>query len=114
MTISDMADGIQGTLLTGTIYKNREVKTGYCCDLLSRVMAQAPKGCAWVTVLSNVNIIAVAELAEIACVIIPEGISVPESTISRAEKENIPVVSAELDSYEISWRIHEALTGGKN
>lgn len=114
LTINDLADCIQGTLLSGTIYKNREITTGYCCDLLSRVMAQAPAGCAWVTVLANVNVIAVAELAEIGCVILPEDIPVPESMISRAEKENIPIISSGMDSYEISWRIHEAITGGKN
>lgn len=113
MTISDVAECIQGTLLSGAIYKNREITTGYCCDLLSRVMAQAPAGCAWVTVLANVNIIAVAELAEIGCIIVPEDIPVPESTVERAEKENIPVLSSAMNSYEISWRLHEALTGGK-
>lgn len=42
----------------------------YCCDLLSCVMGNAPEGCAWVTVMNNINTLAVASLTECAAVIL--------------------------------------------
>ena len=44
---------------------DREVTKVFCCDLLSIAMGKAPADGAWVTVMGNVNTIAVATLAEI-------------------------------------------------
>ena len=38
----------------------REWKGVYCCDLLSHALAHAPAGCAFVTVITNENTLAVA------------------------------------------------------
>ena len=38
----------------------REIEGGYCGDLLSWVMGRADSGSAWVTIMSNINIVAVA------------------------------------------------------
>ena len=48
----------------------REVNAGYCGDLLSDVMANAPVGCIWLTVQGHQNIVAVAVLREMAAVIL--------------------------------------------
>ena len=50
----------------------REVTGGYCGDLLSWVMGRAPAGCVWLTVMGNVNAIAVAVLADVACILLTE------------------------------------------
>lgn len=109
MKVLEFAEVIEGTLLTGAETGEHEIVTGYCCDLLSRVMADAPRDCAWMTVLTHTNIIAVAELAGIGCIVIPGGVAVPQPTLDKAAEENIPVLSTELGCYEISWRLHEAL-----
>ena len=109
MNIQQFVEIINVTLLAGGAPENRAIATGYCCDLLSRVMAEAPKDCAWMTVLTHTNIIAVAELAGIGAIVVPSGIAVPQPTLEKAEQEKIPVISTELGSYEISWRLHEAL-----
>ncbi len=104
-----MADCIQAKVLTGAGAVDNPVTTGYCCDLLSRVMAQAPEGCAWMTVLTHTNIVAVAELVGVGCIIIPENIPVPEATLQKAEEEGVCILSAEAGCYEISWRLHEMM-----
>ena len=38
--------------------EQREIKSVYCCDLLSIVMGKAPADCAWVTVMGNINAVA--------------------------------------------------------
>ena len=109
MNVAKLKKELNGTLLTGEAGEDREIVTGYCCDLLSRVMADAPQHCAWMTVLTHTNIVAVAELANIGCIVVPEGIAVPQPTLDKAAEEKVPILSTELGSYEVSWRLHEAL-----
>ena len=109
MNISELAETINGTLLVKGTGSDQKITTGYCCDLLSHVMADAPQNCAWMTVLTHTNIVAVAELANIGCIVVPEGIEVTQSTLDKAEEENVPIISTVLGSYEISWRLHQAL-----
>ena len=51
---------------------DRSITKPFCCDLLSIAMGRAPAGCAWVTVMGNLNTLAVAALADAACVILAE------------------------------------------
>ncbi len=88
---------------------DQEITGVYCCDLLSRVMANASKGTVWITVLTHTNIIAVAQLGEIGAVVIPEDIPVPEQTVDKAIEEGINIFSSPMSAYEISWRLHEGL-----
>ena len=112
MNVTKLSKLIEGTILTAGDGEEKGISSGYCCDLLSHVMAGAPRDCAWMTVLTHTNIIAVADLAGIGCIVIPEGIGVPPATLEKAEQEGIPLISTELSSYEISWRIHDALKEG--
>ena len=52
----------------------REITGGYAGDLLSWVMGRANAGDAWVTIMSNMNVAAVAQLADVACVVFAEGV----------------------------------------
>ena len=70
-------------------------------------MSHAPKGSAWVTVHTHLNIVAVASIAEISCIIVPEGIQVDEATINRAVEENVIIISSELSTYEICSIAHD-------
>lgn len=79
----------------------REAKGCYVCDLLSRVMARGEEGMVWVTVQTHLNVLAVACLHEFSCVIIPEGIAVPQETLDKANEEGIPVLSGTKTAYEI-------------
>ena len=49
--------------------KSRLVEGGYCGDLLSWVMGRARSGNAWVTIMTNVNVVAVAALTDVSCVV---------------------------------------------
>jgi DRTGG domain. len=105
MKISEFVTKIDAKVLTKNIPDDRKVTGIYCCDLLSWVMSHAQKGDAWITVLTNINIVAVALLTEAACIIIPEGIVMEEAAINRAEKEGVVILSTELDTYKICSRV---------
>lgn len=80
---------------------DKEIESGYTGDLLSWVMANAGNGCAWVTIQSHLNIIAVASLLEMACVIIPEGAEIEQDTLEKATEEGIPLITTEMNAYEV-------------
>ena len=71
------------------------------CDLLSYAMSHAAKGNVWITVQTNINVIAVAVLTEVGCVILPEGLMPDEIAAAKADDEAVPVLSSKLTAYEI-------------
>ena len=77
------------------------------CDLLSWVMAHGCEGMAWVTVQTHMNVVAVAALAEMACVILPENIDMPESILEKATDEGLRVLKSPLSAYTICGRMME-------
>lgn len=80
-----------------------EVISGvYIGDLLSWVMGRATKGDAWITIMTNVNILAVASLAEVSCIILAEGTEIDTELVKTAESKGINVISSPLSAYEIA------------
>lgn len=108
MNVGEFAQKINAEVLTGKTGLERQVGGLYACDLLSRVIGHSLKGDAWITVHTNLNIVAVALLAELSCIIIPEGIKVEQATISRALLEGIPVLSSCNGTYKICCTAHAA------
>ena len=53
---------------------------------------QRKKWRVWITVQTHMNIVAVAVLTEIACIIIPEGIQVEEEVLNKAENEGVVIL----------------------
>lgn len=107
MLMSEWVKKLGGDVLTGVIEKDIEVTGIYCGDLLSWVMSHAAKGSAWITVHTHLNIVAVASLTELSCIIIPENIKVDEPTIQKAKDENVIIISSELTTYQICCIAHE-------
>lgn len=101
MKVKDIVEKMDLKVLCCGDSLDKEIKGVYCCDLLSWVMSHAKKNSAWITVLVHPNIIAVAQLLELACIIIPENIPVEEVTLSKAVQEKIPVLQSSESSYYI-------------
>lgn len=109
MKVKEMAETLDMKQVTSAGGDN-EVTGVYACDLLSRVMSGCQEGDAWITVQTHLNVLAVAELDEAACIIIPEGIAVKEDTAEKAEAQGISILSSDLNTYELCWKIHELLS----
>ena len=88
---------------------DREILGGYAGDLLSWVMGRAKEGDAWITIMSNVNIVAVCTLADPACIILSEGVEPDEDAKKRAEEQGVNILSTELDTFSISAKIASLL-----
>ena len=108
MKVSELARLIDAKTLTPGVQEDKEVLCGYTCDLLSWVMAHGVEGMAWVTVQIHMNVIAVAVLAEMACVILPENIEMPPESLKKAEDEGLTVLQSPLTAFAICGRMTAA------
>ncbi len=108
MKASELQTLLQAELLTPEVAEDREVTCGYTCDLLSWVMAHGDEGMAWVTVQTHLNVVAVAVLADMACVILPENIRMEEESLKKATDEGMRVLTSPLTAYEICGRMAAA------
>lgn len=88
---------------------DREVTGGYAGDLLSWVMGRAVSGDAWVTIMSNINVIAVAQLTDVACVILAEGVVPGEELIAAAETRGVNLFSSNEPTFALCGRIYELI-----
>lgn len=87
----------------------REIDGCYVGDLLSWVMGKAQCGNAWITIMSNVNVLAVATLADVSCVILAEGVELDADVLAVAKEKEINIISTALPMFEASIRLSEAL-----
>jgi len=81
----------------------------FCCDLLSIAMSRAPQGAAWVTVMGNMNTLAVASLTEVSCVILAEGAALDEAACAKAKEKGITVLSSDEPIFDTALWIYERL-----
>ena len=88
---------------------DRRIEGGYAGDLLSWVMGRASEGDAWVTIMSNVNIVAVCTLADPACIVLSEGVKPDDETLKRAEEQGVNIISTSLDTFEACVKIAQML-----
>lgn len=72
MTAKEIAAACGWNLLAGGEGEDNQADGCYVGDLLSWVMARAQSGNVWITVMGNVNAIAVATLTDVCCIVLTE------------------------------------------
>lgn len=65
-------------------------------DLLSWAMGRAKEGDAWFTVMGNVNTVAVAALADCACVVLCHGAGWDAVALQRAAEQGVALYTCPL------------------
>ncbi len=109
MTVQELATALGAEILAGQEGLDKPVTGGYAGDLLSWVMGRAQAGDAWVTVMGNVNAIAVAVLADIACVILADSSALDENAATRADMQAVPVLRSTDNIFTLCNRIQALL-----
>ena len=88
----------------------REIDGVYIGDLLSWVMGRCRMDNAWITIMSNNNVIAVASLSDASCVILAEGVELAPELVELAESKHINVLKSPLSAYEIAVKLSTLLS----
>ncbi len=106
MKVSELAS-IEGFTTVAMPDAEREIRGVYIGDLLSWVMGRAKADDAWITIMSNINIVAVASLADVACIILAEGVTLDAAVTETANAKGINVLTCTLPAFEAAKTFFE-------
>ncbi len=87
----------------------REITDCYIGDLLSWVMGRAGEDSIWLTVMGNINAIAVATLADVSCIVLVENAALDDEAKKKAEIHDVTILQSEENSYNLATKIYELL-----
>lgn len=108
MTVKEFADKL-GLKALAMPDGSREIKSGYAGDLLSWVMGKAPSDAAWFTIMSNVNIVAVAMLRDVAAIVVCEGAEIGDDVIAKANEQDVNLLLGDKGIYELSVELSKLI-----
>lgn len=109
MTLQDLVQALDMKVMIGDEYLDREVSGGYTSDLLSDVMAKAKEGNVWITIQTHQNVVAVASLLGLSAVIMSNGMQPDNSTLEKAKKGEVPILTSEWPSFELGAKVFNLL-----
>ncbi len=87
----------------------REVASVYVGDLLSWVMGRAEEDSLWLTIMTNINVVAVASLTGVSAVLLCEGCEPDAEVLAAARERGINLLVTDDKIYEACLRLGAAL-----
>jgi len=109
MKVRELVEKLNLKVLSGENGLDNEIDGCYVSDLLSDVMGNAEMGNVWVTLQTHKNVMAIASLKELACVILVKGLTASDDTMEQSNEEGIPFLSTEMQTYETVGKIYQLL-----
>lgn len=109
MTIQDLVQRCELQVLTGSALLDRTVRGCYIGDLLSWAMGKVRVDNAWLTVMGNVNAVAVAVLADAACIVLVDNATLDSEAEKKAIEQEVVILSTKENAYDLAIRISEML-----
>ncbi len=106
MKVQELVDKLGLKVLSGASGLDREIDGCYVSDLLSDVMGNAEAGNVWITLQTHKNVMAVASLKEMACIILVKNLSANEDTINQSNEEEIPILQTSMSTYEVTGKVY--------
>lgn len=104
MTVQELIDKLDLEILVeGEL--DRTVEDCYIGDLLSWVMGRAPSDSVWLTVMGNINSIAVATLADVSCIVLVENAALDAEAKKKAEMHGVTILQTGENSYRLAVKI---------
>lgn len=108
MTVNELKDKLNLKALVEDDF-DREVTDCYAGDLLSWVMGRAPADSAWLTVMGNINSIAVATLADVSCIILVENAALDANAKAKAEMHGVNILTSAENAYHLAVAISKLI-----
>lgn len=106
MTVTDLKNALSLTPVS-LPEGDREACGVYIGDLLSWVMGRAQADNVWLTIMSNLNIVAVATLSDVSCIILCEGVTLDEAVKNTAEAKGVNILATDKTAYDMAKRLAE-------
>lgn len=109
MKVSELVNELNLKVFSGREGLEREITGGYVSDLLSDVMGNASEGEVWVTLQTHRNVVAIASLKELACVLLVSSLEPEQNTLEHSNEEGIPVIGTSLSTFEIAGLLYKKI-----
>jgi hypothetical protein len=109
MTVQELLDKNLFQIIHTGKDLDKVISKPFCCDLLSIAMGKAPENAAWVTVMGNINTLAVATLTEVACIILAEGAVLDETALNKAREQEITVLCTDQPIFDTALTVYQLL-----
>ena len=109
MKVNELVEKLGLKVLAGANGLDREIDGCYISDLLSDVMGNAMEGNIWITLQTHKNVMAVASLKELACIILVKNLVPNDETIEQSNDEDLPLLQTSLPTYEIAGLVYNLL-----
>ncbi|OJU18550.1 MAG: hypothetical protein BGN88_13200 [Clostridiales bacterium 43-6] len=110
MTVQELCKAVGGSILAGANGTEHPVTGGYTCDLLSWIIGRAREGDCLITVMGNINAVAVASLSDISCILLSEGAVLDHDAKTKADLLGLPVIGSDKTSFQLSLLIGNLLS----
>ena len=98
MTIAQLAEKLDAKFIN-CVDPDRQINCGYAGDFLSFVIGNAPSGCAWFTIMNNLNVCAVATLAEVAVIVLCEGVTPDDALLEKVRAQEVNLIATKSDVF---------------
>lgn len=99
MKINELIDKLSLKPVTGDT--DREFGGVYAGDFLSRAMSRVGADDLWITIMNNVNVIAVASLTDAAAVLLAEDVALMPDALEAARGKDVTILSSDRSVYEL-------------
>ena len=99
MTIRQVMEIVEGTVLIGEDRLDSRVDTACGSDLMSDVLAFVKEKTVLITGLINPHVLRTAEMLDITCIVFSRGKKPSEEMLEMAEEIGITVISSPLTTY---------------
>ena len=109
MTLKQIIDSKIFTAVNIGRDTERTVTKLYSCDLLSMALVKATVGCAWFTVIGNVNTIAVAVHTDCSCIVLCEGIKLDDYAYKKAVEHGVTVLCTDMPVFDAAIMLSTAI-----
>ena len=106
MKLKEVKEILNAEIIVGTEKLDMEVKTAFGADLMSDVLAFAKAGSLLLTGLTNSQVIRIANVMDIAAIILVRGKKPPIETVNLAKEFKIPVLTTKYILFETAGRLY--------
>jgi predicted transcriptional regulator len=106
LKLREVQEILKADVIVGKEKLDMEVKTAFGADLMSDVLAFAKAGSLLLTGLTNTQVIRIANVLDIAAIILVRGKKPTAETIGLAKELQIPILTTKYILFETAGRLY--------
>jgi predicted transcriptional regulator len=106
LKLREVQEILKADVIVGQEKLDMEVKTAFGADLMSDVLAFAKAGSLLLTGLTNTQVIRIANVLDIAAIILVRGKKPPVETVDLAKDLQIPILITKYILFETAGRLY--------